>query len=250
MDKMNLNCAVLHDDKSVLRQMEGYISKFPFLTLYGCYESPIEALKAYYDQHVDVYFIGLCSVKKESVDGMEFARLLDSSTRVIFLADTDQYAAACFRLDALDYLSGEVLFSVFSQAVFKAVRWFTGQEKKVKLSMEGVKENALPVICVRANSRILFLELAKIYCVEGCGDYVKVFCTDMDRAVLTLCSMKYMESKLPKADFIRVHRSFIIQKRYIRAIGNSNIQLLNGRDIPVGDAYRKQLSDYLSCQLC
>ena len=74
--------------------------------------------------------------------------------------------------------------------------------------------------------------------------------TDMDRAVLTLCSMKYMESKLPKVDFIRVHRSFIIQKRYIRAVGNNNIQLVNGREIPVGDAYRKQLNDYLSCQMC
>lgn len=250
MDKMNLNCAVLHGDESVLRQMEGYISKFPFLTLCGCYESPIEALKAYYDQHVDVYFIGLHSVKNESVDGMDFARLLDSSTRVIFLADTGQYAAACFRLDALDYLFGEISFSVFSQAVFKAVRWFTGQEKKMELSAKGTKENDLPVICIRANSKILFIELNKIYCVEGCGDYIKILCTDMDKAILTLCSMKYMESKLPKVDFIRVHRSFIIQKRYIRAVGNNNIQLVNGREIPVGDAYRKQLNDYLSCQMC
>ena len=250
MDTMNLNCAVLHNEESVLRQMEGYINKFPFLTLCGCYESPIDALKAYYDQRVDVYFIGLYSAKKDLVDGMDFARLLASSTRVIFLADTDQYASACFRLDALDYFSGEISFSVFSQAVFKSVRWFTGQDKKAKFSIRGTKENALPVICVRANSKILFLELSKIYCVEGCGDYVKVFCTDMDRAVLTLCSMKYMESKLPKVDFIRVHRSFIIQKRYIRAVGNNNIQLVNGREIPVGDAYRKQLNDYLSCQMC
>ena len=104
------------------------------------------------------------------------------------------------------------------------------------------------MICVRADSRILFLELSKIYYMEGCGDYIKVFCTDLDRPVLTLCTMKYMESKLPDKDFVRVHRSFIVQKRYIRAIGNT-ILLVNGREIPIGDAYRKRLTDYLSEQM-
>ena len=107
----------------------------------------------------------------------------------------------------------------------------------------------MPVICVRADSKILLLELDKISCVEGCGDYVKVFCTDLERPVLTLCTMKYMESKLPDTDFVRVHRSFIVQKRYIRSIGNV-IQLVNGREVPIGDAYRKRLADYLSGQMC
>ena len=245
---MNLNCAILHNDESVLSRMEDYVEKIPFLTLCGCYTNPIEALQAYYAQHVDVYFIGLHSVEDGNIGGMDFARLLASSTRVIFWADTDEYAAACFRLDALDYLSGDVPFSVFSQAVFKAVRWFTGQDEKPN-ALVGTKEQDLPVICVRADSKILLLELDKISCVEGCGDYVKVFCTDLERPVLTLCTMKYMESKLPDADFIRVHRSFIVQKRYIRSIGNV-IQLVNGREVPIGDAYRKRLADYLSGQMC
>ena len=244
---MNLNCAIIQNYEDVLRQMREYVVKIPFLTLCGCYANPIEAVHAYYEQRVDVYFIGLHSVKKGSIEGMDFARLLASSTRVIFWADTDQYAAACFRLDALDYLSGEVPFSVFSQAVFKAVRWFSGQDKKTNIT-EKPKEENLSVICVRADSRILFLELSKIYYMEGCGDYIKVFCTDLDRPVLTLCTMKYMESKLPDKDFVRVHRSFIVQKRYIRAIGNT-ILLVNGREIPIGDAYRKRLTDYLSEQM-
>lgn len=244
---MNLNCAILHNDESVLDRMREYVGKIPFLTLCGCYTNPIEALHAYYEQRVDVYFIGLHTVKKGSIGGMDFARLLASSTKVIFWADTDQYAAACFRLDALDYLFGEVPFSVFSQAIFKAVRWFTEHDKKLNVPAKTEKDD-LSVICVRADSRILFLKLDKICCMEGCGDYIKVFCTDLNRPVLTLCTMKYMESKLPDKDFVRVHRSFIVQKRYIRAIGNT-ILLVNGREIPIGDAYRKRLADYLSEQM-
>ncbi len=189
MNEISLNCAVLHDDELVLQRMEGYIGKVPFLTLSGCYTSPMEALHAYYERHVDVYFVGLHEVEESAVSGMDFARLLTSSTRVIFLADTDQYAATCFRLDALDYLSGDVSFSIFSQAVFKAIRWFAGQDRKISMPIKD-KGNESSLICVRADNKILLLNLSNIYCMEGCGDYVKVFTTDLDKSVF--CPMRIL----------------------------------------------------------
>lgn len=246
---MNLNCAVLHTDESVLRMMKTYVGKFSFLKLCGCYTNPVEALKAYYEQKVDIYFIGLYPVKEGEIDGMDFCRLLPPATRVIFLADSGLYAAECFRLDALDYLMESVSFPVFSQSVCKAVRWFARQKREL-LDVEDtrvMKTKNGSIICLRSNNRTLCFNLSDIYCVEGCGDYVKVYCADELKPALTLCSMKYMEEHLPVDDFIRVHRSFIIHKHYIRSIGRSSVTV-GQREIPIGDSYRKNLDSYLAGQ--
>ena len=111
---MNLNCAILHADPEIAGRLEEYIGKVPFLSLHGKYGNPLEALKDYYETKVEVYFIGIYPVEEGEINGMDFCRLLSSSTRVIFITDTDRYAAECFRLDALDYLMDGLNFSRFS----------------------------------------------------------------------------------------------------------------------------------------
>lgn len=111
---MNLNCAILHADPEIAGRLEEYIDKVPFLSLHGKYGNPLEALKDYYETKVEVYFVGIYPVEEGEINGMDFCRLLSSSTRVIFITDTDRYAAECFRLDALDYLMDGLNFSTFS----------------------------------------------------------------------------------------------------------------------------------------
>ena len=110
---MNLNCAILHADPEIAGRLEEYIDKVPFLSLHGKYGNPLEALKDYYETKVEVYFVGIYPVEEGEINGMDFCRLLSSSTRVIFITDTDKYAAECFRLDALDYLMDGLNFSTF-----------------------------------------------------------------------------------------------------------------------------------------
>ena len=93
-----------------------------FLSLHGKYGNPLEALKDYYETKVEVYFVGIYPVEEGEINGMDFCKLLSSSTRVIFITDTDRYAAECFRLDALDYLMDGLNFSTFFQSVSKAAR--------------------------------------------------------------------------------------------------------------------------------
>ena len=76
-------------------------------------------------------------------------------------------------------------------------------------------------------------------------DYVKIFCKDAPKPILSLCSMKYMEEKLPADEFIRVHRSFIVRMDCISAIGRSTL-LIEQKDVPIGDAYRERVKGYVS----
>lgn len=211
---MNLNCAILHADGEVVRRLEEYIGKVPFLSLRGTYDNPLEALKDYYEVKVEVYFIGIC-------------------------------AAECFRLDALDYLTGCFDFSVFFQSVSKAARWFTLQSEPSAGSGKKPVTDAPQVLYVRSDSRIVRLTFKEIRYIEALGDYVKIYTQTDARAIMSLCSMKCMEERLPEGEFIRVHRSFIVRKSYIDTIG-SNTVVVGGKEIPIGNAYREQVKRYVA----
>ncbi|MCD8183001.1 MAG: LytTR family transcriptional regulator DNA-binding domain-containing protein [Bacteroides sp.] len=243
---MNLNCAILHMDAEVIARVQEYIEKTPFLTLHGKYGSPLEALQDYYETRVEIFFVGIYPVEEGGINGMDFCRLLSPSTRVIFLAGSERHAAECFRLDALDYLVGEVDFSMFFQSVSKAIRWFALQETgKTKAKAPQSSEEQPKVIYIRSDSRIMRLDLEQINYIEGLGDYVKIHRKGAFKPILSLCSMKYMEEKLPADEFIRVHRSFIVRKDSIDAIGH-NMVVIEKKDLPIGDTYRERVKGYVS----
>ena len=243
---MNLNCAILHADPEIAGRLEEYIGKVPFLSLHGKYGNPLEALKDYYETKVEVYFVGIYPVEEGEINGMDFCKLLSSSTRVIFITDTDRYAAECFRLDALDYLMDGLNFSTFFQSVSKAARWFSLQDAGTSAPKQRQGPEEVPkVIYMRCDNRIMRLDLERINYIEGMGDYVKIFCKDAPKPILSLCSMKYMEEKIPADEFIRVHRSFIVRMDCISAIGRSTL-LIEQKDVPIGDAYREKLKGYVS----
>ena len=225
--------------------MEEYIGKVPFLSLRGTYDNPLEALKEYYEVKVEVYFIGICAAEESGVGGMDFSRMLSLPTRVIFLADTDCYAAECFRLDALDYLTAGFDFSVFFQSVSKAARWFALQAAPAAGNEKKPGTDIPQALYVRADSRIVRLRFKEIRYIEALGDYVKIYTQAGARAIMSLCSMKCMEERLPEDEFIRVHRSYIVRKSSIDTIG-ANTVVVDGKEIPIGNAYREQVKRYVA----
>ena len=160
---MYMNCAILHSNESVTRKFESVISKIPFLTLDGIYKEPAKALKEYYENKVNLYFIGIEDTEDE-VNGMEFSKLLSPSTRVIFISESDRYAAECFRLYALGYLlTTDMRFYIFFDSVNKASRWFSLLEPKFKsISNEKMSAVFLEVLSVKSTNRIMLFDLSNI----------------------------------------------------------------------------------------
>ena len=190
---MNLTCSILHANEQIAHMLEQYVEQTPFLTLCGTYTRTGDALKDYYNQKVDIYFIGLEESEEDELSGLEFARLLSQPTRCIFIAHDGSYASECFRLDALDYLEGDIQFPVFFQAISKALRWFSLQRTGLTIQRnknENKEDGGLPdVIYIKAESRLIRLKLTQIYYIEGLGDYVKIFCSDETKPILSLCSL-------------------------------------------------------------
>lgn len=244
---MNLSCAILHADVQVSSDLQTYIGRVPYLSLKGAYADPLEALNAYYDNPVELYFIGIQPAKEGDIDGMEFCRMLAAPTRAVFMATDHLHASECFRLDALDYLESPVSFSLFLQAVYKATQWFALQEKRKDGLPSPLQPETAPlsVLNVKSDNRILCIPLEEIEYIEGLGDYVKIYCKGASRPVVSLCGMKHIEQRLPEKEFLRIHRSFIVRKGSIHALTTTTIFIKN-KELPVGETYRGRIRQYIS----
>ena len=131
------------------------------------------------------------------------------------------------------------------EAVNKAVHWFELQQKAESHTFRQSEGNAEKYIYVKSDYKLIQIELDKILYIEGLKDYIKIHLEGMEKPILSLISMRAMEEKLPANRFIRVHRSFIVQKQKIKIIDKGRIVF--GKDyIPVSDSYKQELQNYVN----
>lgn len=237
---MELTCAILGENDALSERLEDFVTRTPFLSLCGVYQNPVEALTAYYECSVQLYFV---SIENEEMNGFQFCQLLKTSTRVIFIANDKEYAADCFRMNALDYLLVTVTYPVFLEAVSKALRWFAMQEQTPVMTV--VPKPKPTFLYIKSEYRVVRLELEEITYIESMGDYIKICFRDNVKPVLSLCSMKSLELMLPEEDFIRVHRSYIVRKECIKVLERGNIVFGKVR-VPIGESYRKCFQEFFN----
>ena len=122
----------------------------------------------------------------------------------------------------------------FLQAANKALQWFELVQKPEEVDS----------IFVKSDYKLVQVELKKILYIEGLKDYIKIYTEDAPKPILSLMSMKSMEELLPPARFMRVHRSFIVQKDKIRIIDRGRI-VFDKTYIPVSDSYKQTFQTFL-----
>lgn len=229
---MNLKCAIVDDEPLALNLMESYVNKTPFLTLEGKYSSAVQAMKELPDKQVDMLFL---DIQMPELSGLEFSKMVAPSTRIIFTTAFEQYALDGYKVNALDYLLKPISYVDFLQAANKAVQWF-------ELAQQPKEE--LQSIFVKSDYKLVQIELKKILYIEGLKDYIKIYEEDAAKPILSLMSMKAMEDLLPSSRFMRVHRSYIVQKDKIRVIDRGRI-VFGKNYIPISDSYKQAFQEFL-----
>ncbi len=242
---MKLKCAIVDDEPLALGLLESYAKKTPLLELCGCYSSAIEAMKHLQETPVDLLFL---DIQMPDLNGLEYSRMVDEQTRIVFTTAFDQYAIDGYRVNALDYLLKPISYADFMQAVNKAVQWFELKQKADEApqkTTDSVTNFAGEYIYVKSDYKLVQIELDKILYIEGLKDYIKIHTEDEPRPILSLISMRAMEEKLPADRFIRVHRSFIVQKQKIKVIDKGRI-VFGKEYIPISDSYKQELQNYVN----
>lgn len=234
-----LRCAVVDDEPLALGLMASYVKKTPFLELVGSYSSAVQAMQEMHDHPVDLL---LLDIQMPELNGLDYSRMLPRQTRVVFTTAFNQYAIDGYRVNALDYLLKPISYPDFLQAANKAQDWF-------KLVEQGQKEHtdssdSIRSIFVKSEYKLIQIELKNILYIEGLKDYVKIYEENSAKPIMSLMSMKSLEEMLPASRFIRVHRSYIVQKEKIRIIDHNRI-VFGNTYIPIGDNYKQAFQEFL-----
>ena len=186
------------------------------------------------------------------LNGMEFSRILEGDTRIIFTTAFSQYALDSYKVNALDYLLKPISYPDFLKSANKALQWYEllrdGQshpETTAPGTGSSRTAHTIESIFIKTEYKLMQIELRKILYIEGLKDYVKIYVEDEPRPILSLMSMKSLEDMLPTDRFIRVHRSFIVQPEKIKVIERNRI-VFGKEYIPVSENYRQAFFDFLA----
>ncbi|MFN0255936.1 LytR/AlgR family response regulator transcription factor [Pedobacter ureilyticus] len=235
---MILKCIAVDDEPLALDIIADYVAKVPFLELVKRTESAIEAMQLVQEGNIDLVFL---DIQMPELTGIQFLKIAGNKANYILTTAYSQYALESYDLNVSDYLLKPIAFDRFYKAVEKVRNQH--QKQEVTVAAPAPEPVATPTVAapiqdfifVKTEHKIQKIELDDILYIEGLKDYISIF-TKNER-VITLQNMKKMEETLPKGEFIRVHKSYIISVDKIESIERSRISIA-GKTIPVGDTYR------------
>ena len=236
---MNITCIIIDDEPLAVSLLESYAIKTPFLDLKGTFNSAINALSVINDNPVDLLFL---DIQMPELSGMDFSRILPEKMRVIFTTAFEQYALDSYKVNALDYLLKPISYPDFLKSSQKALQWF----EMLKKAPEPLAGSTAPEsIFIKADRKLIQVNLADILYIEGLKDYIKIFIEGELHPIISLMTMKSMEELLPDSRFIRVHRSFIVQSEKVKIIERNRI-IFGKKYIPVSDSYKSKFVEFIS----
>lgn len=208
---MMINCLIVDDEPLAADVIESFVAKMPHLLLVGKVNSATEALALLKTEKVDILFL---DIQMPEMTGLELLKTLRNPPIVIFTTAYPNFALESYEIDAADYLLKPIAFDRFVKALNKA-------EERLK-SMNHLENGETPdYIFVKADGKLVKINIPDICYVEGLKDYVIIH-TPQNK-VVTHNTMKNIEALLlTDENFIRIHRSYIINLRFVKEIeGNS-----------------------------
>ena len=226
-----MNCIIVDDDILTCKILEGYVSKSTSLNLIGSFSDSLAA-RDVLTKRQDIDLI-ILDIQMPVMDGFDFIGSLDFPPNIIIISSNEEYALRAFDFNVVDYLLKPITYGRFCKAIDKTIRYFTRKE----ITNSGDEE-----IFIKKGSSLVKLKLTEIIYIEALENYVTLN-TNEDRFTIHF-TMKAIENQLPSGVFIRVHRSFIINKSMIQTIKENPLDLIVGgslKSIPVGKSFRDSL---------
>lgn len=224
-----ISCAAIDDEPLALEVIKKYISKTPELHLEAVFSDGIEAQDYIQKNKIDLLFL---DIQMPDINGIQLYKELIIKPMVIFTTAYKEFAVDGFDADAIDYLLKPFDLARFQKGVNKAIQ-------RCKMVADTNKDQSKEFLYIHSDYKVIRIAIKEIIFIEALDDYAKIYTSS--QTYLTLLSMKAVLEKLPKNQFIRIHRSYIIATREIAFIHFRKIGIHNGMELPVGDTYRAEI---------
>jgi DNA-binding LytR/AlgR family response regulator len=227
-----MNCIIVDDDKLSCKLLENYVGKSSAsLNLVGIFSDSVSARNEL-SKRKDIELIFL-DIQMPEIDGFEFIGSLEYPPNIIIVSSAEGYALKAFDFNVVDYLLKPIAYARFCKAIDKTIKYFSRKD----IINTGDQE-----IFIKKGSALVKLKLKDIIFVEALENYVTV--NTIEEKYTIHFTMKAIENQLPGTLFVRVHRSFIINKGLILAIKENCLDLRFGttvKSIRVGKSFRDSL---------
>lgn len=225
-----MNCLIIDDNKIARTTLKQLASQIKDLKVTGECSNAMEAWNLLQEETVDLL---LLDIEMQGMSGLELTRNLGNKRPVIvFTTSKKEYAAEAFELNVADYIVKPVTPARFIQAIDKVREIIDSGKEEVKYTED-------EFIFIRDSNIVRRLSLQDILYAEAMGDYVKLYTPGKFYAIHT--TLKAVEERLPPSKFLRVHRSYIVAISKIETIQDGAL-IVNGKPLPVADAYRSALN--------
>ncbi|MBN2857645.1 MAG: response regulator transcription factor [Candidatus Delongbacteria bacterium] len=231
-----MKCLAIDDEPLALKQISAYIEKTPFLELKGQCTNSFEAMNFLSENETDLIFI---DINMPEMSGIELVKTLPPGTNVIFTTAYSQYAVESYKVNAIDYLLKPISYEDFLRAANKANKLITENRSKAEQNTETPEH-----FFVKSEGNLIKIILQDIVYIESMSEYVMIHMKG-HKQIMSLMSLKKLESSLPKDKFMRVHRSFIVNLNSITAFERSRIKLDDNSIVSIGDQYKDEVKKFI-----
>ena len=232
---MSLRCLIIDDEPLAHDIILTYINDVSFLTNVGhCYRAT-EAFDFLNNHTIDLIFL---DIRMPKLSGLDFLRTLAHQPIVIITSAYHQYALESFDLAVCDYLLKPFRFDRFLKAVNRALEIYN-LKNPIEKPLINHQKNA-PIndkITIKVDKKQVIVNQDEIFYLESLGNYVKVW--GNNDFLLTPRTLTSFEDQLPTEAFIRIHKSYILNKKYVHYQEGNIIFLKGGQQVPKGKNYKQ-----------
>ncbi|QNL49042.1 response regulator transcription factor [Olivibacter sp. SDN3] len=239
MENLNrIRCMAVDDEPPALQLLKSYIDKIHSLQLIFHSSNALDAFNFIQQNEIDLLFI---DIQMPGLNGLEFVKALFHKPAIIITTAYREHAAEGFDLDVLDYLVKPFRFERFLKAVSKYTHTVTVPANFEMLQNNRTSESVYMYFNV--NKELIKVFLKDILYIESIKDYIKI--VTLQKTIVTYQRISYMEEKLPEEDFMRTHKSFIVNIHKINSFKSDRIRIASDV-IPIGRFYKRNLIDRLN----
>ncbi|MDB5014098.1 MAG: DNA-binding response regulator [Daejeonella sp.] len=226
---MKISCLIIDDEPLAIKVLESHSANVDFLDIRGTFFNAIDAYSFLQKESVDLIFL---DIKMPKLTGLEFLRTLQNPPQVIITTAYREFAMEGYEFNVADYLLKPISFERFLKAVNKIPsRILLAEPASINDVVKGLDH-----IFFKCDKKMVKFFFDEILFIESIKDYVRVKARNKD--VITYYTMTALEEILP-SQFIRIHKSFIVNQKNIDSFSNSFIGI-NNQEIPLGRLYKNQ----------
>jgi two-component system LytT family response regulator len=246
---MNEITVIIVDDELLAREkLRMLLARDPMFRIVDECSTGREAIRSIYTHKPQVAFV---DVQMPDIDGFTALQSVDALTRPIVVLTTaySHYAVQAFEAEVLDYLLKPFDEERLARCVRRIKTRLLHQHRNNGASDDFEKSSdVIERFLVRAEGRILFLDAEEVEWIEAASNYVEIHAAS--QSYLVRHTMNELEKKLNPKQFLRIHRSYIVNSAKIRGVqpcnsGEYMVRLINGKELPSSRGYRERIDEML-----